>query len=275
MMTKVTDFKDYKEFLASKIRENAKIRGYQSRLAIAARCHRSYLSQVLTKKRIHLTPDHAAELSHFFEHSPSESEYFLTLLDLARVNSEKLRERLEKKLKLLRAEALGLSENKIDDENAAIALHSSYETTAAFAYLCNQENIALTDLALALKIGPESALSHLRTLSRAGLASFDGKKGIWSKTEKANQIAMDPNQLERSPALRIFHSNFRLKALERFSENDPAQIMLTGFLNLDTEQEKSLRNDLRNLFSKYSKRPTEHKARELRAFALNLDLFRI
>ena len=54
-------FEDYREYLKTKIEENKLIRGYQSKLATAAGCQRSILSQTV-KGKMDLSRDQAAGL---------------------------------------------------------------------------------------------------------------------------------------------------------------------------------------------------------------------
>jgi uncharacterized protein (TIGR02147 family) len=93
----VYEFKDYKDFIRSKISERGKERGYKTQLATAAGCQRSFLSLALSS-HVHLTPDHAAGLSLFWRLSEDERDYFLELVNFARAGSMNLRKILKQKL---------------------------------------------------------------------------------------------------------------------------------------------------------------------------------
>lgn len=89
---------DYKEYLREKIQARKRERGYPSRVAEAAGCHKSYLSQVI-HGHVHLTPDHAAALADFWKLDAEDSEHFLNLVHLARAGSPSLRRMLSRKIK--------------------------------------------------------------------------------------------------------------------------------------------------------------------------------
>jgi len=68
-MTKLTSLfssENYKAYLKSVLDGPGKERGYQSRLAEAAGCQRSYLSQVVHSTP-HLTPEHAMGMAQFWK----------------------------------------------------------------------------------------------------------------------------------------------------------------------------------------------------------------
>lgn len=94
-------FPNYREIILDKIRNNKNIRGYQSQVAAAAACHSSFFSHVL-KGESHLTPDQASGLCDFWSLNGDEAEYFLTLVNYERSNSESLKNRLKEKLTQLR-----------------------------------------------------------------------------------------------------------------------------------------------------------------------------
>ncbi len=100
--------KEYKAFLKAKISENNKIRGYQSRLASAAGCQKSFISQVL-KSHVHLTLDHGARLCRFWKLDEAETDFFLTLIEHARAGSPELRGLLENKMRKARQQAEAVS----------------------------------------------------------------------------------------------------------------------------------------------------------------------
>src|SRR5437016_3714585 len=133
------EFKEYKSFVRWKIDGNRGIRGYQSQLARAAGCSRSFLSQVLGRD-IDLTRDHAAGLGEFWSLDPLQFEYFLTLVDLSRVRSEHLRNHLERKLARIRGDHSNLSKRlgkeAIDGARAELIYYSSWTYGAIHMLLC-------------------------------------------------------------------------------------------------------------------------------------------
>ena len=95
MTHSVFRFNDYKEFLHALIAKGPK--GQLTRLAEAAGCQRSYMSDVL-RNEIQLTPDHADGIARFIGLSDSETDYFLDLVSFARASSKAYRDRLRTRI---------------------------------------------------------------------------------------------------------------------------------------------------------------------------------
>jgi uncharacterized protein (TIGR02147 family) len=102
-------FDSYKGFIRSKIKENSEVYGYQSRLAEAAKCQRSFLSQVLSKE-VHLTVEQAMGLCEFWKFGNDEQEYFLLLVQSERAGTESLKRFFERKLEGLLAKQKNLTD---------------------------------------------------------------------------------------------------------------------------------------------------------------------
>ena len=71
--------------------------GFKTELARAAGCTPSYLSQVVSGKP-ELTPDQAVAIADFLRLGPTETEFFLILVDQSRAGTPRLKSYLQKKL---------------------------------------------------------------------------------------------------------------------------------------------------------------------------------
>lgn len=100
----IYEFSDYKEYLQAQVDENRHVRGYKSRLAEAAGCKNSFISQVL-HGHVHLTLEHAVGLALFWQLSPCEREFFVELVNLARAGTPGLRNHVQARLQTLRSAA--------------------------------------------------------------------------------------------------------------------------------------------------------------------------
>src|SRR5688500_3877864 len=96
------------QFLKRQIDANQGVFRYKSRLAEAAGCQRSYLSQVLAKKAL-LSPEQAMGLADFWGLSSREADFFLMLVLHERAGTARLRGKLAQKLEGLRQEGSTLS----------------------------------------------------------------------------------------------------------------------------------------------------------------------
>lgn len=94
-------FDNYREVIHQKIKENSNVKGYKSKLAEALKIQSSYLSRVIAGTS-DLTMEQAASLCDIWLLDKTESEYFLTLVNLERAGSEVLRSRLLQMLDSIR-----------------------------------------------------------------------------------------------------------------------------------------------------------------------------
>lgn len=91
-------YNDYKTFIRDMIQKNLDTRGYQGKLAQAARCQKSYFSQVVNGHTdLHL--DQAIGLCEFWHLGDDETEYFLELISLARSQHPSLVKRIKNRLR--------------------------------------------------------------------------------------------------------------------------------------------------------------------------------
>lgn len=98
-------FTSYREILRAKIEANQDTKGYRAKLAQAASCGISFLSQVLHRS-IQLTPDQAFALARFWRFDEEESAYFLNLVLAERAGTKELKTFHEEQLKHIREKHL-------------------------------------------------------------------------------------------------------------------------------------------------------------------------
>jgi uncharacterized protein (TIGR02147 family) len=108
-------FDNYKELLSHKVNDKRNERGYMSKLAQFAGIHSSFLSQVL-RGQVNLSSDQALAFCEFWDFDESETDYFLTLVQMERAGTAKLRQKLRKDLVRMR------------HENQHMRLHSPKES---------------------------------------------------------------------------------------------------------------------------------------------------
>lgn len=96
MGLRLYEYTSYKEFLADYIEANRRP-GIVTELAQAARCDRTYLSQVLSRKA-QLTPDHALGIAEYLNFSEPDQEFFLLLVLYERAANPRAREILNAKI---------------------------------------------------------------------------------------------------------------------------------------------------------------------------------
>lgn len=175
-------FKDYKNFLSDNVKKNSGRAGYKSRLAAAAGCQRSYLSQVLNS-HVHLTVDHAACLADFWDFNEEEAEYFLDLVLLARAGSVALKrsvqariDRAYKKRQKVEGRVGTAYEPPIQHQ---AGFYSKWYVSAV--YMLVGQGLDAGAVCQRLNLSEKTVLSALDTLESMELVRQDGK--AWKKTQ--------------------------------------------------------------------------------------------
>ena len=105
----------YKAHILETVSQQGTRRGYRTQLATAAGCHTSFLSQVLNT-HVHLTPDQALGLCQFWSFRPSETDYFLALVQRDRSGSYLGRDYYQRKIEELIEDSQDLSRQVRDPE---------------------------------------------------------------------------------------------------------------------------------------------------------------
>lgn len=162
---------DYKKIILDFIDKNKEHRGYQKNLAEAAKCHPSFLSQVLNGDA-QLTVDQAANLAEFWVFNENQTEYFVSLVSLVRCSSSPYKHFLEKRLRKLkiRLESIsnirkGLALNK----EVQIEYFSNWLYPAVHMLVTIPEYRTVKKIAKRLKVSEQEAIKALYFLHKIEL----------------------------------------------------------------------------------------------------------
>lgn len=180
------NYDDYLDFTLAKIEDNRGISGYKSRLAAAAGCHPSYLSQVLNGK-VHLTTDQAFGLQLFWELPLGEGQYFLNLVEIARSANQQRIQFLKRQNSELLEELHSIASNLGKEEEASktpdwALYYSSWHYSAIhMAATIKQYN---TPIAIAnyLSLSESKVEEALLQLQEMGMVAKSAKTGKWFAT---------------------------------------------------------------------------------------------
>ncbi len=126
-------FNDYREFIKTVAAEEVPKWGVWARLAKAAGCQRTYLSQVMREKA-HVTADHLIGISEYLQLTPLQTDHLLLLLEYQRAGTEKLRRHLKKQLDVTKKErehlATRLEKKKIETTELETLYYSAWYWSA-------------------------------------------------------------------------------------------------------------------------------------------------
>lgn len=234
------DYADYKAFLRDQIAESSAIRGYQSRLADAAGCQRSFLSQVLNAD-LDLSREHAVELCRFWHFDPVQTEYFVGLVDLARAGTKALRAIVQTRLQALRSESADLKQRLKSEELAGAetqaTYYSSWYWTALHLLVGLAEFQSPPDMAARLGLPLELVKATLARLETMGLVERAG--GGWRVGKR------DIHLPESSPMNEVNHTSWRQRAILNTQRRDREAVHYTSVFTMGRADAAKLRERLR------------------------------
>lgn len=235
-MAVIFEYSDYKQFIKDIIRLHEAERGFQSRLATAAGCQRSYLSQVLNRKA-HLMPDHVWGLATMLGLSVLERDQFMDLLTYAKAVSQQLKASMLSQLEARRQKQFNLEQrlnaNAVDQN----VLNSSYYATwipSAVHVLLSVPRYQTPDaIAVRLKLDVSQVVGALSTLEGANLAFHD--RGRWHQSKQSIHLPRDAVMTSSN------HCNWRMKAMLDIQSSVHEGVHYTGIHSLSLSDETKIR----------------------------------
>jgi uncharacterized protein (TIGR02147 family) len=214
----VFDFRGYKPYLQSLAGGTELRRGIKTKLAEAAQCQPTYISQVLHGKA-HLSPEQAERLSRYLNHTKDEAQYFMLMLHKDRAGSDDLKkfylaqieERIVQRMNVVNR--LGQS-NVLTEEQHAI-YYSSWQYAAIHMALTVSELKTREGLADYFNMPLARVDKVLEFLVRSGLATQN--KNTYETGTVLIRLGKD------SPHIFKHHGHWRqqaIESLERESDSD-------------------------------------------------------
>lgn len=259
---------DYKDVLAEKIKEFQGHRGTLAKLAEAAGCQRSYLSQVLNT-HVQFTPDHALGVCSFFEFTEDETQYFLLLVDLARAGSTKLKQRIQNQLKQIRDRNTVL-EKKIS-ANIVHATEQNYLYYSNWIYSAVHIAVSIPELQTAKALSNHFFIP-LEIIEKI-LADLESMKLISRQGQKWSYAAGEQHLSRRSALISLHHNNWRNKAVMSSQTHPEKNYHYTGISSLSRYDYQIVSDILLEVTEKIRKIISVSKEEEL--ICLNMDFFKL
>lgn len=234
-MDSIFSAKSYRKWIESRVDAAPDRRGYKARLAQAARCQRSYLSQVLAE-RAHLTPEHALRLGDFWRLSDIERKYWLHLVQKDRAGTAELKIFHQAAMDEIRDGAENLESRfrvgALGDPEQAL-----YYSDPLYTQLHMSVTIPGLQTAEALCAHTGEQLSRIEnalgTLEYLGLVRRSGKR--WITTQKVLHVGRE------SPHVVMNHQAWRMKAALNSARRDPRAVHYTALYTMSKEDHEQLR----------------------------------
>mgnify|MGYP001546860047 CR=1 FL=1 len=196
-MTNIFEYRDYKEILNTILANPDAPRGYQGKLAIVAKCQKSFMSQVV-KGEVQLNLDQAARLTRHFKWSEEETDYFLTLVEYARAGSKELRQILDRRISTMQTSRFRprktYEDTYIIPEADRAAFYNNWYVSGVYMMIGVESRPQ--EMARRLRISEQRVADSLQTLKDIGLV--EERRGKLQKTKTSLWLNDSP-----------FISNFR------------------------------------------------------------------
>ena len=201
-------FNEYKDFLRHYVKTHRAERGCIRRMAEAAGCQRSYMSQILGT-HVHLTREQAWALCALFGLNDLEVQYFMALVEYARSGTKKYRESVEALLRSLRQKHDDLSERttraRIESQDQAQEYYYCWNLSAIQILVSIPEYQTVSKIAVKLSLDKKTVESALLKLAAMGLVAQEKER--WSFRRDSIHIP------KNSPYVAFHHRNWRDRAV--------------------------------------------------------------
>lgn len=219
-MISIYNFESARAFILARFAEMPKRgHGQSLRLAQHLHVHTTLVSQILKGLKA-FTLEQAVLSAEFLELTEDETDYFLLLVQLERAGNSKLQKALRRQLHQHKSMASELvnrlkSDHKLAEEERAV-FYSDW------VYSAVRQLTAIPGFDSTEKISAHVGLSRVRTKT---VVDFLLKTGLCM--EKSGKLAIGPQSTHleaNSPWVRVHHSNWRQKAVEKLQDAETSQL---------------------------------------------------
>lgn len=265
-MISIFDYLDYRKFLKIWITEQSKsTKGLQSKLANSARISSTFISRILSGDK-HLTSEQGLEMAIYMGLNDQEIDYFLLLLEIGKSGSEKLKQRLEKKAKLISKKIDVRIENTTSlNEEVKSVFYSNWIYSGIRNYVATPGPHDVLSIAHALHIPKNITADALQFLIQNGLCKI--QKGSITYAIKRTHLDSD------SAYVNTHHTNWRNKAIQNMPLKKSNDLFFTSPMSLSEETAQEIRALIPDLIQKIMKKVEPSPSEKV--YCLNLDWFEI
>lgn len=263
----IYDFEDYREFLKNFILlQPKKGRGLIREWSAAIGVHPTLMSHVLQGKK-ELSFEAADVLATRLQLTEKECDYFFLLVSYAKAGSASLNARFRSKIAAAQRKSLLVSEHldvksKITESTQAVFysnwIYTAVRNLVAIARFNNPEAVSIQ-----LGVSRQSVEDALKFLISKGLCSVES--GHFVVGPARTHVA------ESSPFVKTHHQNWRVKAMERMTADNPSDLFFTFPFSASKEDVLRIRKELPIWLKKISDIVTPSESENVRC--LNVDFF--
>lgn len=210
----IFEFDHYKEFVLAEIAKRPKKgRGEFSKIATAINVHTTMITHIFRGSH-DLSPEQALSLADYLGLRALETDYFISLVNLARAGDSRSRKYFKNKLREIKEKSLALTsrleiKNQLSESEQAL-FYSSWIYAAIRLLTATPTHQDAPAIAESLHLSLNQVSRALERLTRQGLVKKDGDRFLYANLS---------TYVERDSELASRHNlNWRLKAIERLDQ---------------------------------------------------------
>ena len=240
--------------------------GIQSKIAKAANCQASYLSQVI-KKKAHLTSDHAMGIAIYLKLSTDETEFFLKLVEYEKAGpilKKFIHQRLNEMKQIRNNLSIRYQAPNLIGSEAQFYYYSSWHWSAIHILVSAGFN-TLERLSQRILLPIEVVKSTLVGLEQIGLIKH--KNGIWSELNKSIHLPSD------SHLTGVNHWNWRQRAIQDAQFQNNTSLHYSSVQSISNSDFHKIKELMLKMIDQSRNIITDSVGED--GFCLNCDFFRI
>ncbi len=261
-------FNDYRDLVDWVLAERWG-RGSKVRLAQELNCQPGYISQVLSKSKIHFSPENLHKIATLFSLAPTEHDYLMTLLFKEKAGSKELEKYFSEKARRIQRENLKI-EKQIRDAPAELGDVDKAVYYSHWAYSAIHMLVSIDEYRSEAKISEKLRLPSkftnkvLSFLSEKNLIKHEGEK--FSLGTARLHLKSD------SPLVKAHHQNYRSKSVQSLENDNEFDLHYSSVMTLSHADAERIRSLILELISEKEKILLPSPNEEM--ICLNVDLFK-
>ncbi len=266
-METIFDYDSYRTYLKKRLGDGQRL-GIKKLAANALGVHTTLISQILSGK-CEISLEQTENMNLFLGHSEDEADFFLLQVLKERAGTASLRRRLEKQIDIQKAKRLNLSMRVKDRSEITESEKEKFYSNSLYAAIHVLTSIpgfqSKKELANSLNIASSKVSEAVDFL--VGLGVVTETKGHLSPGQQHIHLGSDSKHIYRH------HLNWRLKAIERISEQADRDLHYSVIFSLSEDDVKKIKEIILSTVGEVSK--VVNKSKEETAYVFCFDFFEL
>ena len=256
----------YREYIKKKVADGASERGYQSRLAAEAGCHRSYFSQVLSGT-CDLTLDQAARLADYWGLNEKETEYFVLLVNHEKAGSAQLQ-------KIVKRRMNELKQSSVPDfvlNKSAHVMPVELEVKYYSQWYYGVVNLMIATTKYQTPVAVSQRLNLPLRVVEEAISTLETMGFIRRERNRWRLVHREVFLNESSIMQKLMHTNWRQRAIQGIQNHDPTYFCVSQLFSISEKDIPELEKLVAECYQKMH--ALVEKSGEEEVVVFNCDLF--